>query len=101
MSKNLEFIKLVSILKTLNTVEKYIWIKGCRGYLKLLVNFIDKLVNDKHLNLFFDFSAFINFSVLCSIGYIEDRLIDEINFWMTIILVFQILLKLIGKGVGN
>lgn len=50
------------------------------------------------IRFFLDFVVLINFINLCSIGLLEDETIDELNLYITTILVGEFLLKLFRDG---
>lgn len=50
------------------------------------------------IRFFFDSVVLINFINLCSIGLLEDEIIDELSFYITTILVGEFLLKLFRDG---
>ncbi|CAD8075491.1 unnamed protein product [Paramecium primaurelia] len=92
-------LNLLSIFKSLNSKEIHIWMIGFTGLWKSIQLKIKMQLNNTFINLIFDFSNLLSFCVLCSIGYLDEQLIEQINFYMTIQLIIQISLKLISQGI--
>ncbi|CAD8081899.1 unnamed protein product [Paramecium sonneborni] len=92
-------LNLISIFRSLNSKETHIWMIGFTGLWKSFQLKIKMLINNSLINLIFDFSNLVSFCVLCSIGFLEEKVIEQINFSMTIQLIIQIILKLISQGI--
>ncbi|CAK80287.1 unnamed protein product (macronuclear) [Paramecium tetraurelia] len=92
-------LSLLSIFRSLNSKEIHIWMIGFTGLWKSFQLKIKMWLNNSFINLVFDFSNLLSFCVLCSIGFLDDELIEQINLYMTFQLIVQISLKLISQGI--
>ena len=82
--------------KSLNNIDKLIYLKGCTGFIILVQKYCLKTLRLKGVGIFFDLVIGFNIIFLTFTGIISDTLVADVNYVTTILLLLELLMRLIS-----
>lgn len=84
------------IFKSLNRIDKIVWIRGITGFLKVCRKYVIMAMRLKGVEFFFDLCILLNIIILSLDGVISGYLLLYVNDLITILLGIELLMKLIS-----
>lgn len=95
--KMIRLEKKKKYFRALNRIDIAIWLKGFIGVWIVFKKYVIQALSNEMIGIFFDLCILINTVFLALHGNVSGKIIEQVNNIITILLLFELIMKLISK----